>query len=116
MSLSHTYDTTRSEITAAMEQRIENGDRTMLKKQELEGLIAILVDQLVDLNQRDADTKQAIEHLCAAEQTLLEQAFLRNSINSVYFPRYTTAIKAAIAEGRTAVRPGVSGVAKQDLV
>ena len=32
MSLSHTYDTTRSEITAAMEQRIEKGDRTKLTK------------------------------------------------------------------------------------
>lgn len=30
MSLSHTYDTSRSEITAAMEQRIEKGDRTKL--------------------------------------------------------------------------------------
>ncbi|WOD39827.1 protelomerase family protein [Nodosilinea sp. E11] len=98
--LSHSFDSTRAEIVAAMEQRIEKGDRTKLTRKELEELIAILVARLVDLNQRDADTKGEIETLCAAEQTLLEQAFSRNSINSVYFPRYTTAIKAAIAEGR----------------
>lgn len=34
-SLSQTFDTTRAEIVAAMEQRIEKGDRTKLIKQEL---------------------------------------------------------------------------------
>ncbi len=34
-SLSQTFDTTRAEIVAAMEQLIEKGDRTKLIKQEL---------------------------------------------------------------------------------
>ncbi|WOD37251.1 protelomerase family protein [Nodosilinea sp. E11] len=100
MSLSHTYDTPRSEITAAMEQRIEKGDRTKLTKKELEELIAILVAKLVEMNALGTDTKAAIDHLCAAEQALLERAYPRSSINSVYFPRYTKAIKSAIEAGR----------------
>ncbi|TVQ11444.1 MAG: hypothetical protein EA368_05505 [Leptolyngbya sp. DLM2.Bin27] len=98
-ALSPSFDMTRAEIVAAMEQRIEKGDRTKLTRRELDQLIAILVARLVDLNQGDADTKSQIDPLCAAEQALLEQAFSQNSINSVYFPRYTTAIKAAIAAG-----------------
>ncbi|PZV22405.1 MAG: hypothetical protein DCF21_00300 [Leptolyngbya sp.] len=99
-SLSQTFDTTRAEIVAAMAQRIENGDRTKLTKKELEELISILVAKLVDMNARGTDTKAAIDRLCAAEQALLERAYPRSSINSVYFPRYTKAIKAAIEAGR----------------
>lgn len=99
-SLSQTFDTTRAEIVAAMEQRIENGDRTKLTKKELEELIAILVAKLVEMNALGTDTKAAIDRLCAAEQALLERAYPRSSINSVYFPRYTKAIKAAIEAGR----------------
>jgi len=100
VSLAQTFDTTRAEIVAAMEQRIENGDRTKLTKKELEELIAILVAQLVEMNALGIDTKAAIDRLCAAEQALLERAYPRSSINSVYFPRYTKAIKAAIEAGR----------------
>jgi hypothetical protein len=99
-SLSQTFDTTRAEIVAAMEQRIENGDRTKLTKKELEELIAILVAKLVEMNALGTDTKAAIDRLCAAEQALLEMAYPPSSINSVYFPRYTKAIKAAIEAGR----------------
>jgi hypothetical protein len=99
-SLAQTFDTTRAEIVAAMEQRIEKGDRTKLTKKELEELIAILVAQLVEMNALGTDTKAAIDRLCAAEQALLERAYPRSSINSVYFPRYTKAIKAAIEAGR----------------
>jgi hypothetical protein len=99
-SLSQTFDTTRAEIVAAMEQRIENGDRTKLTKKELDQLIAILVAKLVEMNALGTDTKAAIDRLCAAEQALLERAYPRSSINSVYFPRYTKAIKAAIEAGR----------------
>ncbi|MGB3308465.1 MAG: protelomerase family protein [Nodosilinea sp.] len=99
-SLSQTFDTTRDEIIAAMEARIEKGDRTKLTKKELEELIAILVAKLVEMNALGTDTKAAIDRLCAAEQVLLERAYPRSSINSVYFPRYTKAIKAAIEAGR----------------
>ncbi|WOD36951.1 protelomerase family protein [Nodosilinea sp. E11] len=99
-ALSQTFDTTRAEIVAAMEQRIENGDRTKLTKKELEELIAILVAKLVEMNALGTDTKAAIDRLCAAEQELLEMAYPRSSINSVYFPRYTKAIKSAIEAGR----------------
>ncbi|MBE9160301.1 hypothetical protein IQ265_26290 [Nodosilinea sp. LEGE 06152] len=99
-SLSQTFDTTRAEIVAAMEQRIDKGDRTKLTKKELEELIAILVAKLVEMNTLGTDTKTAIDSLCAAEQMLLERAYPRSSINSVYFPRYTKAIKAAIDAGR----------------
>ncbi len=99
-SLAQSFDTSRAEIVAAMEQRIEKGDRTKLTKKELEELIAILVAQLVEMNALGTDTKAAIDRLCAAEQALLERAYPRSSINSVYFPRYTKAIKAAIEAGR----------------
>ncbi|MBD1919504.1 MULTISPECIES: protelomerase family protein [Cyanophyceae] len=99
-ALSQTFDTTRTEIVAAMEQRIEKGDRTKLTKKELEELIAILVAKLVEMNALGIDTKAAIDRLCAAEQVLLERAYPPSSINSVYFPRYTKAIKAAIEAGR----------------
>ena len=99
-SLSQTFDTTRAEIIAAMEQRIEKGDRTKLTKKELDELIAILVAKLVEMNALGTDTKAAIDRLCTAEQVLLEMAYPRSSINSVYFPRYTKAIKAAIEAGR----------------
>lgn len=99
-SLSQTFDTTRAEIIAAMEQRIEKGDRTKLTKKELDELISILVAKLVEMNTLGTDTKAAIDRLCAAEQVLLEMAYPRSSINSVYFPRYTKAIKAAIEAGR----------------
>ncbi|MEA5451910.1 protelomerase family protein [Leptolyngbya sp. CCNP1308] len=99
-SLSQTFDTTRAEIVAAMEARIEKGDRTKLTKKELEELIAILVAKLVEMNALGTDTKAAIDRLCAAEQELLEMAYPRSSINSVYFPRYTKAIKSAIETGR----------------
>ncbi len=99
-SLAQTFDTTRAEIVTAMEQRIEKGDRTKLTKKELDELISILVAQLVEMNALGTDTKAAIDRLCAAEQALLERAYPRSSINSVYFPRYTKAIKAAIEAGR----------------
>jgi Telomere resolvase len=99
-SLAQSFDTSRAEIVAAMEQRIEKGDRTKLTKKELEELIAILVAKLVEMNDLGTDTKVAIDRLCAAEQELLERAYPPSSINSVYFPRYTKAIKAAIEAGR----------------
>ncbi len=99
-SLSQTFDTTRAEIVTAMEQRIDKGDRTKLTKKELEELISILVAKLGEMNTLGTDTKAAIDRLCAAEQALLERAYPRSSINSVYFPRYTKAIKAAIEAGR----------------
>ncbi|OKH42910.1 protelomerase family protein, partial [Phormidium tenue] len=99
-SLSQTFDTARTEIVAAMEQRIEKGDRTKLTKKELEELITILVTKLMEMNALGTDTKAALDRLCAAEQELLERAYPRSSINSVYFPRYTKAIKAAIEAGR----------------
>ncbi|WP_017302650.1 protelomerase family protein [Nodosilinea nodulosa] len=99
-SLAQSFDTTRAEIVAAMEARIDNRDRTKLTKKELEELIAILVAKLVDMNTLGTDTKAAIDRLCAAEQALLERAYPRSSINSVYFPRYTKAIKSAIEAGR----------------
>ncbi|MGB6017437.1 MAG: hypothetical protein WBG32_22065, partial [Nodosilinea sp.] len=74
-SLSQTFDTTRDEIIAAMEARIEKGDRTKLTKKELEELIAILVAKLVEMNALGTDTKAAIDRLCAAEQVLLERAY-----------------------------------------
>lgn len=100
VSLSQTFDTTRVEIIAAMQARIGRGDRTKLTKQELDELIAILVAQLEEMNALGTDTKAAVEQLCAAEQALLERAYPPSSINSVYFPRYTKAIKAAIEAGR----------------
>jgi hypothetical protein len=99
-ALSHSFDSTRAEIVTAMEQRIEKGDRTKLTRKDLDELIAILVAQLVDMNALGTDTKAAINCLCAAEQALLEKAYPRSSINLVYFPRYTKAIKSAIEAGR----------------
>lgn len=99
-SLSQAFDVTRAEIVARMQQRIELGERTKLRKAELDELISILVSTLIEMNNRGSDTKEAIDQLCAAEQAMLETAYPANSINSVYFPRYTKAIKSAIEAGR----------------
>ena len=99
-TLSKTYDLNRSEIIAAMEDRIRSGSRTKLTRSEREILIDILVDKLVEMAQRGDDTRDVIARLCQAEVELLERAYPVSSINSHYLPKYNRAIREAIEQGR----------------
>lgn len=99
-TLAQTYDLNRSEIIAAMEDRIRSGSRTKLSRTEREILIDLLVDKLVEMAQRGDDTRDAIAHLCQAEVELLEKAYPVSSINSNYLPKYNRAIREAIETGR----------------
>ncbi len=99
-TLAQTYDLNRSQIIAAMEDRIRSGSRTKLTRPEREILIDLLVDKLVEMAQRGDDTRDAIAHLCQAEVELLEKAYPVSSINSHYLPKYTKALKEAIETGR----------------
>ena len=99
-TLAQTYDLNRSEIIAAMEDRIRSGSRTKLTRSEREILIDIFVDKLVEMAQRGDDTRDAISHLCQAEVALLEKAYPVSSINSHYLPKYNRAIREAIEAGR----------------
>jgi integrase len=100
MSLAAQFDLTRDEILDRYQGRIERGERTKLTREERENLALILVDRLVELNQQGKDDQGVIRELCEAEKALLERGYPRGSINSVYLPIYTNALKAAIDEGR----------------
>ena len=100
MSLATQFDQTREAIIERYRQRLEQGDRTKLTRDERETLTVLLLDQLIALNQRGEDTRDKLQSLCEAEKALLEEGYPQGSINSVYLPAYTRVIKAAIAQGR----------------
>ena len=100
MSLATQFDQTRAAIIERYHQRLEQGDRTKLTRDERETLTVLLLDQLIALNQRGEDTRDKLQSLCEAEKALLEEGYPQGSINSVYLPAYTRVIKAAIAQGR----------------
>ncbi len=100
MSLATQFDQTRAAIIERYHQRIEQGERTKLTRDERETLTVLLLDQLVALNQRGEDTRDKLQSLCEAEKALLEEGYPQGSINSVYLPAYTRVIKEAIAQGR----------------
>jgi integrase len=100
MSLATQFDLARQEILDRYQGRIDRGERTKLTREERENLALLLVDRLVELNQQGRDDQGVIRELCEAEKGLLERGYPRGSINSVYLPTYTNALKGAIDEGR----------------
>ena len=100
MSVANQFDLARAEILDRYILRINNGNRTKLTREERENLAGLLVDKLVVLNQQGKDDQGAIQDLCEAEKGLLEQGYPQGSINSVYLPTDTNALKAAIDQGR----------------
>ena len=75
MSLATQFDQTKEEIIKRYHQRIEQGDRTKLTRDERETLTLLLLDQLVALNQRGEDTRDKLQSLCEAEKALLEEGY-----------------------------------------
>lgn len=94
-SLSRQFDATRSEIVTSFRERIHQGKRSKLTKQELEELIDIFVNRLQTLN-----LKQEIQQHCAAEMALLEEGYPTASVAKNYLPLYRKAISLAIKEQR----------------
>lgn len=45
--------------------------------------------RLIELNQHNEDTEEAIEQLCSAEIALLEEGYPKKSIANQYLPDYT---------------------------
>jgi Telomere resolvase len=100
MSATTQFDLSRDQILDRYHLRIDRGERTKLTREERDNLALLLVDRLVELNQRGKDDQGVIRELCEAEKALLERGYPKGSINSTYLPTYTNALKAAIDEGR----------------
>lgn len=100
MSNATRFDLTRTQITDRYRQRINKGDRTKLTREEREILTLILLDRLIELNQRREDTEEAIGQLCTHEIALLEEGYPRKSIANQYLPDYTKLIRGAISDGK----------------
>ena len=88
----------RDEIVDRYRQRIEQGDRTKLTKPERQQLIEHFLEALQPLQ-----SQAEIQALCQAEMALLEEGYAQSSVNSVYLPTYTSAVKAAIESGQLAL-------------
>jgi integrase len=85
---------TRAEIIARFRQRIAEGSRTRLPKDELQALIEAFLELL-----QGAKTKTKIQGLCEAELALLEEGYPQPTVAKVYLPKYRNAIRAAMADG-----------------
>ncbi|MBE7384745.1 MAG: hypothetical protein F6J95_025440 [Leptolyngbya sp. SIO1E4] len=96
-SLAQTYDLSRSEIIETLRLRLQKNSRAKLTSKERSLLTLMFKDKLVEMAQSGTDTRDAIERLCKAEITLLEEAYPASSINSYYLPKYTKVIRDAIA-------------------
>jgi integrase len=84
----------RSEIIATFYDRIQQGIRRRLSKEDLDGLIAGFIELL-----QGADSEAQIKTLCDAEIRLLEQGYPQTTLATKYFSIYRKAIEAAIADG-----------------
>jgi integrase len=85
---------TRAEIIARFRQRIAEGSRTRLPKEELQALIESFLELL-----QGVKTKAKIQGLCEAELALLEEGYPQATVAKVYLPKYRNAIRAAMADG-----------------
>jgi hypothetical protein len=94
-SLSRQFDSTREEIIANFRQRINQGKRSKLTKQELEELIDIFISCL-----QSTDDSETISQLCQAEIALLEEGYPAASVAKNYLTKYRKAIATAIDEKR----------------
>ncbi len=93
--LSHQFDATRDEIVADFRARIQQHKRSKLSKAQLEELIDLFITHLESLTESDA-----IQQLCQAEISLLEEGYPPASVAKNYLPKYRQAIANAITEKR----------------
>jgi hypothetical protein len=84
---------TRDDIIDRYRQRISNGKRTKLQKDELIDLINGFIETLATLT-----SKAKIKALCTAEIALLEEGYPQATIGKVYLPMYRNAIREAIED------------------
>lgn len=92
---SHSHDLTRDEIISRFRDRIAQGKRTKLTKDELGQLILHFIDRLQLIK-----SAALIQQLCAAEIALLESGYPQSTLASDYIPKYRKAIVDAIASGK----------------
>jgi hypothetical protein len=88
-------DRIRADIIDRFRDRIGQGKRVKLYKEELEGLIEGFIALL-----EQTDSPADIQRLCQAEIALLEEGYERVTLASDYIPRYRKAIEAALEGGR----------------
>jgi Telomere resolvase len=92
----------RNEIIVQFRDRIHNGVRFKLTKDDLVGLVDGFIDEL-----RLAKTQKKIQALCEAEIRLLEEGYPRPSV-SKYLGQYRKAIAIAIECGDLAMNRATS--------
>ena len=94
-ALSYSHDTPREELIARFRDRIAQGERTKLTKQERSELALHFVDRLAQCQaEEDAIT------LCKTEIALLEEGYPVASIANQYLPEWRKAISLALEENR----------------
>jgi integrase len=84
----------RADIIDAFYDRIQQGHRQRLSKEDLEGLIQGFIELL-----QGADSEAEIKTLCEAEIRLLEQGYPQTTLATKYLSKYRKAIESAIADG-----------------
>lgn len=94
-ALSYSHDTPREELIARFRDRIAQGERTKLTKQERLELALHFIDRLAQCN-----TEQDAIALCKAEIALLEEGYPVASIANQYLPEWRKTITLAIEEGK----------------
>jgi len=92
----------RDSIINAFRDRIQQGDRFRLSKEDLDGLIEGFIERL-----RGANTEKKIKALCEAEIKLLEEGYPQASV-AKYLTIYRKALKAAIEGDLLALTKGNS--------
>jgi hypothetical protein len=93
--LSYSHDMTREELIARFRDRIAQGERTKLTKQERSELALHFCDRLAQ-----CETEEDAIALCKAEIALLEEGYPVASIANQYLPEWRKTITLAIEEGK----------------
>jgi len=93
--VAYSHDTTRDELIARFRDRIAQGERTKLSKQERAELALHFVDKLAQCK-----TEEEAIALCKAEIALLEEGYPVASIANQYLPEWRKAISLAVEDGR----------------
>jgi hypothetical protein len=97
--LSRQHDLSRPEIISRFHQRLEQGKRSKLTREERDTLALLLRDSLIEWALEGTDTRDRIEQRCSEEVRLLECGYSQSTLNSDYLPVYTRLIKEAVASG-----------------
>jgi hypothetical protein len=95
VSRSYLHDTLREELIARFRDRIAQGERTKLTKQERSKLALHFVDRLTQCK-----TEEDAIALCKAEIALLEEGYPVGSIANQYLPEWRKTILLAVEDGR----------------